>query len=116
VLRDPLDWFVLLTFLITRAVAAQLLYRATSTAEEATQRAAEVDRLAALGAETLNAAGADEALRAITDVIRHSLPIDECEIYRRGANGEVILVARAERAEPTTPPLAAGTQRGSLVA
>jgi len=48
IVADPLDWLVLVAFLVTSAVAAQLLYRATSTAEEATQRAAEVDRLAAL--------------------------------------------------------------------
>ena len=50
-IADPLDWLVLVTFLITSIVAAQLLYRATSTADEATARAAEVDRLATLGAE-----------------------------------------------------------------
>ena len=112
IVADPLDWLVLVAFLVTSAVAAQLLYRATSTAEEATQRAAEVDRLAALGAETLNAASADEALHAITEVIRHSLPIDRCEIYRRGSSGQVALVARAE----LRPAPAHGARQASLVA
>jgi two-component system sensor histidine kinase KdpD len=128
VLENPLDWLVLVSFLVTSAVATQLLYRATSTAEEATRRAAEVDRLAALGAETLNAAGADEALYAIAEVIRHSLPIEQCEIYRRGPNGQVGLVARADRRDVSVadvgghvdgrmvPRLTAGAQPGSLVA
>ena len=60
VVADPLDWLVLLVFLATSLVATQLLYRANATAEAATQRAAEVDRLAALGAETLSAPGAEE--------------------------------------------------------
>ncbi len=80
---NPLDWLVLVTFLITSIVAAQLLYRANATAEAATQRALEVDRLAGLGAETLNAANADEALRAIAGVIRQSVDVDECDIYLR---------------------------------
>ena len=95
VIQNPLDWLVLFAFLVTSVVAAQLLYRATATAEEATARAIEVDRLAALGAETLNAADADEALRAIADVIRHSIDADECEIYLSGSRG-----VNAERAAP----------------
>jgi len=87
VIQNPLDWLVLFAFLVTSVVAAQLLYRANATAEEATARAIEVDRLAALGAETLNAADADQALRAINDVIRHSIDADECEIYLSGARG-----------------------------
>jgi two-component system sensor histidine kinase KdpD len=84
VIQNPLDWLVLVAFLMTSVVAAQLLYRANATAEEATARAIEVDRLAALGAETLNAADADEALRAIAEVIRHSVAADECEIHLSG--------------------------------
>jgi two-component system, OmpR family, sensor histidine kinase KdpD len=79
-ITNPLDWLVLVAFLVTSAVATQLLYRANATAEAATARAIEVDRLSALGAETLNAANADEALRAIADVIRVSVDADECEI------------------------------------
>ena len=89
VIQNPLDWLVLVAFLVTSVVAAQLLYRANATAEEATARAIEVDRLAALGAETLNAADADEALRAIADVIRHSVEVRECEIYRRDVAGRI---------------------------
>lgn len=95
-ITNPLDWLVLVAFLITSIVATQLLYRANATAEAATERAREVDRLAGLGAETLNAADADEALRAIAGVIRNSVDVDECDIYLRRAGG-IDAVARATR-------------------
>jgi two-component system sensor histidine kinase KdpD len=95
--RNPLDWLVLVAFLVTSIVATQLLYRADATAKAATERAIEVDRLAALGAETLNAADADEALGAIADVIRASVDVDTCIIYLRGIDGRVAEVARATR-------------------
>jgi two-component system sensor histidine kinase KdpD len=101
VISNPLDWLVLVAFLATSAVAAQLLYRANATAEAATQRAVEVDRLAALGAETLNAADAGEALRAIADVIRKSVDADECDIYLHGIDGQLRRVALAERSPGT---------------
>lgn len=96
VIANPLDWLVLVAFLITSVVAAQLLYRANATADQATERAIEVDRLAALGAETLNAADADEALRAIADVIRSSIKADECDIYLHGIDGRITRVAHAQ--------------------
>ena len=102
VIQNPLDWLVLFAFLVTSVVAAQFLYRANATAEEATERAIEVDRLAALGAETLNAADADQALRAIADVIRHSIDADECEIYLSGSPGLPVSASRS-------------VQQGSLV-
>jgi len=67
---NPLDWLVLLAFLITGVVAAQLLNRSQERAEIARQRAVEVERLAALGAETLNAGRAEDALHGIAEVIR----------------------------------------------
>jgi two-component system, OmpR family, sensor histidine kinase KdpD len=96
-IANPLDWLILVAFLVTSAVATQLLYRANATAEAATARAIEVDRLAALGAETLNAADAYEALRAIAGVIRSSLDVDECDIYLDNEK-RVVLVARVLRA------------------
>jgi two-component system sensor histidine kinase KdpD len=101
-ITNPLDWLVLVAFLVTSAVATQLLYRANATAEAATARAVEVDRLAALGAETLNAADAYEALQAIAGVIRASVDADECDIYLYGVEGRAELVARAiNSAAPT---------------
>lgn len=77
---QPLDWLVLVAFLATGITAAQLLYRAQAETATARRRAAEVDRLAALGAETLSAGRAEEALAAITRVIRTTLGVAECEV------------------------------------
>ena len=78
---NPLDWLVLVVFLVTGLVAAQLLYRAQHEANAARQRAAEVDRLAALGAETLGAGRADDALAAVIRVIGTTLGVSECDVY-----------------------------------
>jgi two-component system, OmpR family, sensor histidine kinase KdpD len=93
-IQNPLNWFVLLAFLATAVLSAQLLYRAQAEAADARQRAAEIDRLAALGAETLNTARAEDALAAIASVIRTSLSLDRCGVYVAGAQ-EVRLAAES---------------------
>jgi len=80
-LADPLDWLVLFTFLVTSVVAAELLDRLRRNAMLAEARASELDRLATLGAETLNAARADQALSAIADVIRQTVGVEQCELF-----------------------------------
>ncbi len=75
------DWIVLVAFLVTAAVAAELLHRAHAGAEAARRRAAEVDRLAALGAETLHVGRADEALVAMSRVIRETIGASTCELW-----------------------------------
>lgn len=97
VVADPLDWLVLLAFMITSAVAAQLLYRAQREAVAARQRAEEIDRLSTLGAETLNAGRAEEAVVAIARVMRSTLGIDECEIYLREEGGHLHRIAPTPR-------------------
>ena len=92
-LQDPLNWLVLLAFLVTSVLSAQLLYRAQAEADEARERAAEIDRLAALGAETLNVGRAEEALTAIVSVIRSSLRLDECEVYTADAHTKTVRLA-----------------------
>lgn len=99
-IANPLDWLVLVTFLVTSIVAAQLLYRATATAEAAMQRAAEVDRLAALGAETLNLPRPEDALQAILGVIRTTLGVVSCDILVRGPGDGFVLTARSSTAAP----------------
>jgi two-component system sensor histidine kinase KdpD len=84
VMAKPLDWLVLVTFLATSVVAEQLLTRAVERAEVARQRAVEVERLATLGAETLNAGRAEDALSRIVDVIRTELQVAACEILKPG--------------------------------
>ncbi|HET9467675.1 MAG TPA: ATP-binding protein [Vicinamibacterales bacterium] len=78
---DPLDWLVLLAFLLTSLVAAQLLHRAQSEAAVARQRTEEINRLSTLGAETLSAGRAEEAIGSIARVIQSTLDIGACEIY-----------------------------------
>lgn len=98
VVANPLDWIVLFAFLVTSVVAAQLLYRAQEEARAAHERAAEIDRLATLGAETLNAAHATEALAAIAGVIRSSIDLDGCEILMRGTTGFSVAAASSREA------------------
>ena len=81
VVTNPLDWLVLAAFFATSVVATQLLARARAEAESARQRAAEIDRFAALGAETLNAGRPEDALVAVTDVIRTTLRLDRAAVY-----------------------------------
>ena len=91
VVANPFDWLVLFAFLATSVVAAQLLYRAQEEARSAHERAAEIDRLATLGAETLNAPHSADALQAIADVIRSSIGVAECDILMRaGSEGFTI--------------------------
>jgi two-component system sensor histidine kinase KdpD len=111
IIANPLDWLVLLVFLVTGVVAAQLLYRAQAEAADARQRAAEVDRLAALGAESLSAGRAEEALGAVARMIRTTLTIDECEVYLFDEPARSITLvahARPDRAPPTAPAAATG--------
>jgi two-component system sensor histidine kinase KdpD len=61
--RDPLDWIVLLVFLATSVVAAQLLARAQAQARAAESRAAEIDRLSAERVRLVAEAQHAEALR-----------------------------------------------------
>ncbi len=83
IVANPIDWLVLAVFLATSVVAAQLLYRAQEEAARAERRAVEIDRLASLGAETLNAGQPEDALFAVAQVIRTSLGVDQCIIFPR---------------------------------
>ncbi len=80
VVADPFNWIVLLAFLITSLVAAQLLYEAQAGTDAARARAEEVDRLATLGSETIMLPRAEDALTAIADVIRLTVGVPECGV------------------------------------
>ncbi len=84
-IAHPMDLVVLGAFLVTSLVAAQLLHRANREALEARERAAEIDRLAALGAETLNAADARDGLGAIVGVIQSILGVEYCDVIEAPA-------------------------------
>src|SRR6478735_2446651 len=77
------DWMVLIAFMAAALVATQLLARANEKAREADRRAEEIDRLAALGAETLSTGSASQALTAIATVVRDTIGTDTCEIWVR---------------------------------
>lgn len=103
VVANPLDWIVLLVFLTTSVVAAQLLYRAQEEARLAHERAAEIDRLATLGAETLNVAHAAEALEAIAAVIRSSVGVAQCEILIDSPTGFTVAAESRMPGETSIP-------------
>ena len=104
---DPADWIVLAVFLITGIVAAELLERQRHEADVARARTAEIDRLATLGAETLNAPRPEDALRAIAEVIRQSARVDRCEIVPARDGDADIAVA----GDPPMAPLPARASR-----
>jgi two-component system sensor histidine kinase KdpD len=86
IVTNPLDWLVLAAFLATSGVATQLLDRARAEAETARHRADDVDRLAALGAETLNAGRPEDAVVAVAGVIRDTVGVDRCTVYTPGGS------------------------------
>src|SRR5829696_5618637 len=102
VVAQPLDWIVLVAFLVTGIVAAQLLARARADAALARQRTAEVDRLSAVGAEALNAGRAEDALTAIAEVMRATLHVAHGEVFVPGGSEGVALVAAAGTPRPTS--------------
>lgn len=106
-IADPLDWLVLGSFLVTAAVAAQLLAVARNEAGTAERRAAEIDHLSSLGLETLNAGRADESLTAIANVVRETLSVARCEIFLRDENSSTLMLGAASGVEPPAAPEAA---------
>lgn len=110
-ISDPLDWLVLFTFLVTSGIAAELLDRAQKHAAQAQSRARELDQLATLGAETLNAARAEQALIAIGDVIRRTLGTERCELFIRNGEGDLHAVAGMEPGSNPRPDDAGGLLR-----
>ena len=106
VIANPLDWLALFAFLATSTVATQLLYRAQAEAEAARRRAREVDRLAAVGAEAINAARADDALAAIAAVIRETLDLESCDVYLREDDGRLCALTPTGAEAPAVPGIA----------
>ena len=79
--EDPLDWWVLVSFLVTGAVAAQLFHRTQRALAVAEDRTAEVRRLSALGAESLSVPRAVDAVGAIVRVVHAELPVDVARVW-----------------------------------
>jgi two-component system sensor histidine kinase KdpD len=111
-LADPRDWLILAAFLVSSVIATGLLARAQRAAALARERAREVDRLARLGAESLAAGRAEEAVGAIARALQRTLGIRSCEIHMRDPEaGTLTRVAGAGEREPRpgAPPGAPGS-------
>jgi two-component system, OmpR family, sensor histidine kinase KdpD len=107
VLHDPLNWWVLVAFLITGAVAAELFHRAQRALEESESRARVLDRLAAVGAESLAVPRAVDAVRSIARVVLSDLAVGSCRIIVHEPAGlEAVELARGDGPmEPLDPQL-----------
>ena len=94
-IADSRDLLVLIAFLITGVTSAQLLERSRHQAELAETRADEIDRIATLGAENINAPRAEDALDAIAAVIREAMGTDNCLIFLRREGTDLRLGGRS---------------------
>lgn len=79
-IAEPRDWIVLFAFLATALTAARLLARAQAEAARASARAAELDGLAQLGAESIGAPRAEDALRSIERLLSDTLGVETCRV------------------------------------
>ncbi len=99
-----LDWVGLLAFFATAVVTSELVTRARAEAELARSRAREVGWLGRLGAEALNATRPDDALTAITAVVRKTAGVGDCQILPCHDPGRLPPdAARALALEPGDP-------------
>lgn len=79
---NALDWFVLVTFLLTAMIAAGLLVQAQTAAERAARRTNDVLYLSRLGAELLGSGTAENALEAIAEEVRDTMGGERCKVLR----------------------------------
>ena len=76
----PVDWIVLIAFIATAFVTTELLARTQQEKALAEARASEVMTLAEMGAETLRHAEPDNALDAITRLVREAIGAAACTV------------------------------------
>jgi two-component system sensor histidine kinase KdpD len=96
----PIEIVLLAVVVLLLIGILALLRHGRTQAAAARARSAEVDRLATLGAETLNAARAEDALIAVAEVIRGALRADWCAVFDHagGKEGEIALAASSPHA------------------
>jgi two-component system sensor histidine kinase KdpD len=107
-IEDPLDWWILIAFLVTGGVAAQLFHRTQRALELAERRAGEIDRLSSLGAESLSVPRAADAVTRVAEVIRSELPVARVRIVMvQEASHEprVLAISPNDGGEPLHPDL-----------
>jgi two-component system, OmpR family, sensor histidine kinase KdpD len=102
-LENPLDWSVLIALLLTGGVAAELFHRTQRAREAAESRAREIDRLSAIGAESLAGASAMDAVAAVARVIRTELDIHSVQVVMVGAEEAPRVLARSPEADGEAP-------------
>lgn len=105
----PLDWVVLVAFLMSAFVATELLVRARDEADIARQRMAEIASLSRIGSEMLRFARPEDALAAVTTLVRDTMSVSRASIRLLDASsglGPVISASTDEHPTPTENQLA----------